>query len=804
MPGTCLFLLLLFGCVVGAAPWEAHTEGEAWSVAVEPCPSFTRGRVEKGIVVRFPGNTWSEAGQHGLASCSAAVPAGQRVMLRFTMRDSFIGPTAGYHVLQAMIDDTLVWEADVAGGALAEQPVEIDVTDHVAGHRQVRVSLGVGERKPVSNFPLEAAFSAVALVGDGDATTRLTEALDIRHEPLPPDPPLLTATPNTDWAAAARIVQPWGRTQHTAIVGHERWAPEFAGRLGFNAMIVLPPEAHNAIRPGQPITEEQFEAAVAAYRSAGLKLILYSSIMHCGHAPIWQTGQLAKDRAEWSQRDREGNPIVVWGAEWLCPSTGALQYTLDYTEQIVRRWNADAVMLDNNEFMRTAAGLPTCYCDSCRKAFREYVGQRFGEDATRRFFGVPPGEIETPAEPGDLFSLWIHWRNRVWAEAMEQFRQRLRKISPDMVLLANTQYQYSSWLLATDLQYTHEDAMLSESRGLTSRTMAAKMQLGRALAAGRPLWNYIGTFEEQDFTRLRPAPTVAGLLAASLAHGANPWIVFYGFAENPEENAASQQRIAETLQLHRRHEDAFARARPYARVVSLLSTRQRNYFSQPLLPAHLQSLRERRIPAETMRIDEFASRADTLPEGLTVVAEGLTCLTEAEAGALAGWVERGGTLLATADVGWYDEIGRLRNGSALWGALAGTAGAEDVLQVGAGLAVRVESPTEIADRLAAEPPLVAIEPSTDEWEIVPWRQDEPPRLIVHVLWHGEPRQDGAVTLTLRLPAGYAATRALRDAPTLGAPQPLEWQAGPESDTVRLRVMADQAGALVVLDLKPDA
>jgi hypothetical protein len=86
-----------------------------------------------------------------------------------------------------------------------------------------------------------------------------------------------------------------------------------------------------------------------------------------------------------------------------------------------------------------------------------------------------------------LHNLWLHWRNRVWAEATERFRVALRKDKPDIVVLANTQYLYRSPDLATDLQYAHQDAVLSESRGLSTDRMVDKLLLGQALARDRPL-----------------------------------------------------------------------------------------------------------------------------------------------------------------------------------------------------------------------------------------------------------------------------------------------------------------------------
>ena len=61
-------------------------------------------------------------------------------------------------------------------------------------------------------------------------------------------------------------------------------------------MIVLPPAAHNAITAdARHITEEEFERALGLYRENGFRIIIYSSIMHCGHDPLWQNGTLEKN-----------------------------------------------------------------------------------------------------------------------------------------------------------------------------------------------------------------------------------------------------------------------------------------------------------------------------------------------------------------------------------------------------------------------------------------------------------------------------------------------------------------------------
>ena len=53
--------------------------------------------------------------------------------LRFLERDDFTGETAGYHYKQLLLDGTVVWEEDVAGGSPTWHKVTVDVTAACAG-----------------------------------------------------------------------------------------------------------------------------------------------------------------------------------------------------------------------------------------------------------------------------------------------------------------------------------------------------------------------------------------------------------------------------------------------------------------------------------------------------------------------------------------------------------------------------------------------------------------------------------------------------------------------------------------------
>jgi hypothetical protein len=224
------------------------------------------------------------------------------------------------------------------------------------------------------------------------------------------------------WLRDANILQPYGHSAFVALTDIKGRPERLKKEFGFNAIIVQPPDSHNTIAAAaDKLTEKQFRDGLAAYRRAGYRIMLYTSVMAIGLAPEFQSGQISREHPDWLQRDPKGNPVLVWDVPWLCPSTAAREVTLERCRRIVREYNADGVMLDNNQFFFAAAGF-TCHCDACTTAFREYVRKRFGDDGSKLLFGQSPDKLRIPIQEGPLYFEWLHWRNRVWAQRVVQFK----------------------------------------------------------------------------------------------------------------------------------------------------------------------------------------------------------------------------------------------------------------------------------------------------------------------------------------------------------------------------------------------
>ncbi len=357
-----------------------------------------------------------------------------------------------------------------------------------------------------AELDVERTVSQQQLLGDRDPARHLVE-------PVAPFQP---------WIEATAIMQPWSLERTRALVeDRQRWIPRLK-EMGFGAVIFIP--GPGDIKPNYPT--EVLRAAIDDYHAAGMKVLMYWSIMHIGHHEAWHTA--AKEHPEWWQRDAQGNPVTVYGDKWLCPNTGALDFTIELARKLAIELDVDGVMLDNNEFFKTDVG-PTGYCEGCQASFREHIRAELGDQRLREM-GLDPGTLRCPL-PGDkLYPWWIDWRYRTWRRATATFRAQLREAKPGIVLCANTQYK-GGWYLAVLEQPQAEDLLFAESKGLPGVRMSGKLAWGRALAEGKPVWNYLDTWPREDNTRMIEPEGIYDRVCTTLAWNASPWICGFGLVQ---------------------------------------------------------------------------------------------------------------------------------------------------------------------------------------------------------------------------------------------------------------------------------
>jgi hypothetical protein len=131
--------------VVVAYPQGRDEIEEAWGV-------LNDAPVASAAEMSYPPETSSHAGDFVMASGSVHVTSSGRCEIRFRERDTYTGPTAGYHVKQLLVDGVVAWEADVAGGTGAWREVTVDVTPLTRGKTNVTLAFRLLDQRGVSNF----------------------------------------------------------------------------------------------------------------------------------------------------------------------------------------------------------------------------------------------------------------------------------------------------------------------------------------------------------------------------------------------------------------------------------------------------------------------------------------------------------------------------------------------------------------------------------------------------------------------------------------------------------------------------
>ncbi|MFO7945562.1 MAG: hypothetical protein R6V19_01930 [Armatimonadota bacterium] len=325
--------------------------------------------------------------------------------------------------------------------------------------------------------------------------------------------------PYQEWLEDACVMQPWSLERKRALIeDRDDWIPRLK-EWGFNTVIFIP--GPGDISPNYPM--ETLRAAADDYHEAGMKVLMYWSIMHVGHHDAWH--EVAGKTPEWWQRDAEGGVVTIYGDKWLCPNTGALEFTAELGIRLAQEMDADGIMLDNNEFYYTDVGA-TGYCEGCQEAFGAHIRDTLGDEHLRQM-GLDPETVKCPLPHEPLWGQWVDWRYKVWREAVAEFRSRVREAMPGTMLCANTQYKYD-WMLAVHEQPPSEDVVFSESKNQLAREMTCKLAYGQALADGKPLWNYLGTWRSEDIFRLNPVERVMDDMSTSLAWNCPLWLTAYG------------------------------------------------------------------------------------------------------------------------------------------------------------------------------------------------------------------------------------------------------------------------------------
>ncbi|MGH9325219.1 MAG: beta-galactosidase trimerization domain-containing protein [Terriglobia bacterium] len=407
-------------------------------------------------------------------------------------------------------------------------------------------------------------------------------------------------------------------------------------------------------------------------RRAGVHLYCYC--VYCNEVDI---SVLNDPRcARWVLHDAEGKPYGRVSSFRNGEEIGTCA-TGDAYRQMIRTVVRELCAHDTDGvyFDAPSAYRKICFCESCRKGYRQFSGLTL--DRLRN--------VRDPAHPAsgaDLKALgaWYDWANKLTAEDLEDFRRIIHGSGKFMLCHNGATWRPGS----LHTQYRYADGFMVEySAQFYQRLHEALMGGSMARPTKKLAQNYMGSYDvcaigEPPHSRpwaphcidLEDGDEILMQGFANLAGGNMPIYVsanrlLYGIGSgspNPTKEAFALVHRAESV-LKDSVPISFVSIVPTAESLELWRTGHKSW-NMTMSESFGLVMLDERISFDVNPSTEL--NEEWLKTQRVVALCGASGLSDEDARLLTRWVQEGGGLLATYDSGLYGEDGRLReDGGAL-------------------------------------------------------------------------------------------------------------------------------------------
>jgi len=339
---------------------------------------------------------------------------------------------------------------------------------------------------------------------------------------------------------------------------------------------------------------------------------------------------------EWIAVTSEGSLWEHWAMPGVWVTCALGPYNFDFMHEvnleIVREYGVDGI------FCNRWAGSGVCYCDSCRRLFKEFSGLEI------------PRELDRDS---DEMIRYLEWREQRLFELCDHWDAGIREISPasrfipnsgggatsdlDMVRLGD----YSD-ILFIDRQSRHGN-MAPWANGRNGKEL-------RSVMGRKPIGGIFSTGIEEEFRwkdSVQNAPELRVWVADAVANGLRPW--FTKFCARVYDD----RWMPVVRDLYRRYAEWEPHLRLHDPVADVAAP----------ISGFYQALLEDRTTFEMVHAATLS--AERLAEFRAVIMPNVAALSDAECEVLRTYVKNGGGLVATFESSLYDERGRRRDDFAL-------------------------------------------------------------------------------------------------------------------------------------------
>lgn len=360
---------------------------------------------------------------------------------------------------------------------------------------------------------------------------------------------------------------------------------------------------------------------------------------------------------EWFSRDKDGNMYPVSGHYVTCPNGGYYNdYMLVIVRELLENYDIDGMWNNHGKFSAWDTG--TCYCNNCRRIFKEDSG------------------FDIPLKEDWKDPIWLtfnEWRYKQIAKWIKIVYDLKNQIKPEVVWTAAVQLM-ESWDFSRpggwDVDYwiEHQDVITVECqrRYTVPWWPGAQAKYLQTNAPDKPRWMTASYF--YPWWRVYSAPEEENRfwLAQQFAFGTSTWLHING-GYSDYFDRRGYKPLQEVMNRQGRWAEYFDDAKSAAKTALVYSRfTMDNYAGDSPEKKYLDHFRgyylalmENHIPFDILS-DKFLC-SKNLDKYSVLVLPNTACMSDDSAEAVRKFARDGGTVITTFETGMFDEMGKKRD-----------------------------------------------------------------------------------------------------------------------------------------------
>jgi hypothetical protein len=354
----------------------------------------------------------------------------------------------------------------------------------------------------------------------------------------------------------------------------------------------------------------------------------------------------AEAHPEWVAVTSSGEKRRHWANNELWVTCALGPYNFDFMskvhKEIMEKYQPDAI------FANRWAGHGICYCENCRKNFREYSGMELPVKAEKNDMVLQKYDEWNIVR---LKELWL-----LWDGIVRETKTEARFIPngfPDKVITGQL----------SDIVFTDHQARSGYSMPWVNGRVAKEL---RASIGMKPLGGIFSVGVEEQYRWKDSVQTEAETrvwVAEGTANGMRPWFTKFSGVLYDKRWLDIVDKI---YQVHYRNEKYLRNVKPMARIGLVYSEKNDLYGKekwQQNAADHssgmYHALIESRLPFEM--VNDRLMDPEHLKDFKLLILPNIAVLSNQQCDQIRNFIMQGGSILATFETSLYDEAGRRRN-----------------------------------------------------------------------------------------------------------------------------------------------